>query len=342
MGVTVGGRPRAVFDRVATRPAWVVCGGLVVLSALSALAGVSPAPALRYLPLAASVVVLGLPHGAVDYLVPARLGDRSLTESMAVVGVAYLVLGGAYAALWLVAPLPAALFFVAVTWFHWGQGDVHALVAFVDAEHLRSRPLRVATLFVRGGLPMFVPLLAFPGRYREVVGTWVELFGAEFAAAWLFAPGTRLVGGTVFLAATVATLAAGYRVAGGTRGWRVDAGETALLWVVFLTVPPLVAVGVYFCVWHSLRHVLRVASVDDGARTVAGGLRRFARDAAPLTALALGFLAVFGALVPVSSSAPDELAGLYLVFVAVLTLPHVAVVTWMDRREGVWRRPTRG
>ena len=85
MGVTVGGRPRAVFDRVATRPAWVVCGGLVVLSALSALAGVSPAPALRYLPLAASVVVLGLPHGAVDYLVPARLGDRSLPDRKSVV-----------------------------------------------------------------------------------------------------------------------------------------------------------------------------------------------------------------------------------------------------------------
>jgi hypothetical protein len=28
------------------------------------------------------------------------------------------------------------------------------------------------------------------------------------------------------------------------------------------------------------------------------------------------------------------LAALYLVFIAVLTLPHVAVVTWMDRVEG--------
>ena len=341
MGVTVGGRPRAVLDRVATRPAWVVCGGLVVLSALSALAGVSPGPTLRYLPLAASVVVLGLPHGAVDYLVPARLGDRSLPESMALVGAVYLVSGGAYAALWLVAPLPAALCFIAITWLHWGQGDVHALVAFLDAEHLRSRPLRVATLFVRGGLPMFVPLVAFPARYREVVGTWVELFGTELAVAWLFAPETRLVGGAAFLAVTVATLAAGYRVAGAARGWRVDAGETALLWVVFLTVPPLVAVGVYFCVWHSLRHVLRVASADEAATTVRGGLWQFAREAAPLTALALAFLVGFGALVPASPSTPAELAGLYLVFVAVLTLPHVAVVTWMDHREGVWR-PTRG
>ncbi len=335
MGVTTVGAARAAFDRVATRPAWVACGLVVALSVASALVGVAPGPTLRYLPLAASVVVLGLPHGAVDYLVPARLGDRSLPASMAVVGVVYLVLGGAYAALWLVAPAPAAAFFIAMTWFHWGQGDVHALTAFVGADHLRSPALRAATLFVRGGLPMFVPLLAFPGRYREVVATWVELFGADLTAAWLFAPTTRLVGGAAFLAVTVATLLAGRAAADDRRGWRVDAGETALLWTLFLTVPPLAAVGVYFCAWHSLRHVLRVVAAD-GTTAVRSGLRRFAREAAPLTVLALGFLVGFGALVPASPSTPAELSGLYLVFIAVLTLPHVAVVTWMDRREGVW------
>jgi Brp/Blh family beta-carotene 15,15'-monooxygenase len=342
MEVTATAHARAAFDRVATRPAWAVCGVVVALSAVSAVAGVAPGPTLRYLPLAASVVVLGLPHGAVDYLVPARLGGRSLPESMALVGALYLLAGGAYAVLWLTAPVPAALLFVAVTWFHWGQGDVHALVAFVGAEHLRSRPLRAATLVVRGGLPMFVPLVAFPGRYRAVVGTWVELFGADLAVTWLFAPGTRLVGGAAFLAVTVGTLAAGYRQAGATRGWRVDAGETALLWTFFLAVPPLVAVGVYFCVWHSLRHVLRVAAADGETATVGAGLRRFAREAAPLTALSLVLLVGFGALVPATPSTPAELAALYLVFVAVLTLPHVAVVTWMDLREGVWAGLSRG
>jgi len=344
MGVTAlpeTGPGSAVFDRVATRPAWAVCGILVVLSGVSALAGVSPGPTLRYLPLAASVVVLGLPHGAIDYLVPARLGERSLPESMALVGGVYLVLGGAYAALWLAAPLYAALFFIAMTWFHWGQGDVHALVAFVGADHLETRPLRAATLFVRGGLPMFVPLLAFPGRYRDVVETWVELFGADLSATWLFSPGTRLLGGAAFLAVTVGTLAAGYRRGGATGGWRVDAGETSLLWLFFLSVPPLVAVGVYFCIWHSLRHVLRVAAADGETATVGAGLSKFAREAAPLTALALAFFVGFGILVPASPSTPAELAGLYLVFVAVLTLPHVVIVTWMDGREGIWRGPTR-
>ncbi len=323
------------YDRVAARPAWAACIAVVAASAASALAGVSPSPAVRYAPLAVSVVLLGLPHGAVDHLVPARAGATTRRRSVLAVGLVYLFLGGAYAALWLVAPVPAALSFVALTWLHWGQGDVHALTAFVGAPHLRDRWRRVVTLLVRGGPPMVVPLLAFPDRYRAVVAAWVGLFGRSLEVAWLFAPTTRAALGVGLAAATLATLAAGYRVAGPTRGWRVDAGETALLWLLFLTVPPLVAVGTYFCVWHSLRHVLRVAAVDRPA-SAAGALRGFARDAAPLTALALVLLGGFGLLVPAEPSTLSELGALYLVFVAVVTLPHVAVVTWLDDREGVW------
>jgi Brp/Blh family beta-carotene 15,15'-monooxygenase len=254
-----------------------------------------------------------------------------------VVSVLYAVVGGAYAALWLLAPIPAAALFILVTWFHWGQGDVHALVAFVGADHLRSRSLRAATAVVRGGLPMLVPLVAFPDRYRSVVGSWVGLFGTEVSVSWLFAAPARFAAGASFLAFTIITLLAGHRAAGETRGWRVDAGETALLWVFFLAVPPLVAIGVYFCIWHALRHVLRVAAIDrEALASPRRALGRFARDAAPLTALALVFLVGFIALVPAKPTAPDELTAAYLVFIAVLTLPHVVVVTWMDGREGVW------
>ena len=132
--------------------------------------------------------------------------------------------------------------------------------------------------------------------------------------------------------------------AGAPRGpLLVDAGEVALLWVYFAVVPPILAVGVYFCLWHALRHVARLLlSAEDAARELAMGettaaLGRFARDAAPLTAVSL---AVFAGLWLAVPNAPGDRAGylgLYLVGIAVLTLPHVAVVTWMDLRQGVWR-----
>jgi len=96
------------------------------------------------------------------------------------------------------------------------------------------------------------------------------------------------------------------------------------------------AVGAYFFAWHSVRHVARLVALDDATATPATGLSRFARQAAPPTVAALLLLVAFGRLVPTAPSTVAEAAGLYLVFVAVLTVPHVVVVAWMDRREGVW------
>jgi len=318
--------------RLATRPVWA---GLVCIIGLTMVA-VTLDPRLRYAPLVASVLLLGLPHGAADYLVPARLADYSRAASMATVGAVYLLLGGGYALLWFVAPSAAAALFVALTWLHWGQGDVQTLVAVLDAEHLDRPSLRACTLVVRGGLPMVVPMLAFPGRYVAVVDTWVGLFGGAVTAGWLRAPGGRVVVGVGFLALAVGVLGTGYRRAGATRAWRIDAAETGLLTVVFASVPPVIAVGAYFATWHSLRHVGRLVALDDGAGTTTTALSRFARQAAPLTALAVLSLVGFGRLVPTTPSTTAEVVATYLVFVSVLTLPHVAVVSWMDHREGLW------
>jgi Brp/Blh family beta-carotene 15,15'-monooxygenase len=333
-GVT-GGVPSPGIrgGRLATWPVWTGFVGLVVLSTA---AGALVDPRLRYAPLLASVVVFGVPHGAADYLVPARLGDTSLAASVVVVGVVYLLLGGGYAVLWFHAPVAAAVLFVALTWLHWGQGDVHTLVAGLDADHLDPTWLRAGTLVVRGGLPMVVPFLAFPDRYLAVVGAWVGLFGGAVTADHLITPGGRTLGAAAVLAVVGAVLGAGYRRAGATRAWRIDAAETALLLVAFATVPPVVAVGAYFCAWHSVRHVARLVALDDATATPATGLSRFARQAAPPTVAALLLLVAFGRLVPTAPSTVAEAAGLYLVFVAVLTVPHVVVVAWMDRREGVW------
>jgi len=329
-------------------PSWVVVGALLVAFA----AGAALPPRLRYVPLAASVVLLGLPHGAVDHLAPSRArGEQATDRTALAVGLLYLVLGGAYAGLWFLLPSVAAVAFVAITWFHWGQGDLHAAVAIAGADHLRTRAQRGLFVVVRGGLPMLVPLLAFPGEYRRVLTAFVALFGDGSLGPWarLFAADVRLALGGGFLALTVAGLALGRRRADrGAVGWRVDAAETVLLWAYFLTVPPLFAIGIYFPLWHSARHVARLLLVDDDAAALLGerrwvpALARFARDAAPLTALSLVFLAGFAALVPGDPRSELGAAAVYLVFIAVLTLPHVVVVTAMDRAEGVWRPGSAG
>jgi Brp/Blh family beta-carotene 15,15'-monooxygenase len=345
MGLSTAGHghTRETLRSVAVRPAWAVHVALLVPFLL----GVSVPLEVQYLPLAASVAVLGLPHGAVDHLALERSrGEPPTYRGMLLVGSLYALLGGAYLALWLLAPVASFVLFVGITWVHWGQGDVYALVAVEGVDHLRTPVQRALAAAVRGGLPMLVPLLSYPEQYREVAALLVGRFGVTAAAdlAPLFGTGTRLALGAGFAALTIAALALGVRRGAGLDdpGWRVDALETGLLWAYFLVVPPVLAIGVYFCLWHSVRHIARLALVDPRAAGALGrgdwtaALARFARDAAPLTAVSLAFLGAFYLLVPARPTDLPGTVGLYLVLIAVLTLPHVVVVSLMDRAEGVW------
>ncbi len=335
------GRARETLRAVAVRPAWAVHAALVV----PFLFGVSVPLEVQYVPLAASVAVLGLPHGAVDHLALERSRGQSPTyRGMLLVGGLYALLGGAYLALWYLAPVASFVLFIAVTWVHWGQGDVYALVAVEGVDHLRTRGQRALAAAVRGGLPMLVPLLSSPGQYREVAALLVGRFGVTAAdLAPLFGLGARLALGVGFVALTLLALALGATRTGlADPGWRTDALETGLLWAFFLAVPPVLAIGVYFCLWHSVRHIARLALVDPRAAAALSrgawrpALARFARDAAPLTAVSVAFLGGFYLLVPVRPTDLPETVGLYLILIAVLTLPHVVVVSLMDRAEGVW------
>jgi Brp/Blh family beta-carotene 15,15'-monooxygenase len=338
--VAVTGLPAEARERLSqwvVRPSWAA----LALSALPFLAGVDVPPWLLYAPFAASVLLFGLPHGAVDHVALARSG---VPRPWVVVSLAYLVGGGGYLLGWLVAPAAAAVGFVLLTWFHWGQGDLAVLCS--GETHLRSRLARGLTLVVRGGLPMVVPLLAFPETYREVVRAMATPFVAPPPSFdWLVAPGFRLALGGGLAAATLAALALGRHGAatpGTRRSWRLDAFESTLLWAYFLVVPPVLAVGIYFCLWHSTRHVARVETLDAaGRRALVDGelgtlLTRFARAALPNTVGAL-VVGVGLALAVGPGGTPIELLGRYLVLIAALTLPHTAVVTWLDLRGGVWR-----
>ncbi|WP_233745635.1 Brp/Blh family beta-carotene 15,15'-dioxygenase, partial [Halobacterium bonnevillei] len=233
--------------------------------------------------------------------------------------------------------------FVALTWLHWGQGDVYPLAVLLDADYLETRTQRVATGLVRGGLPMLVPLVGHPGTYREVIAAFAAPFGGTVGAHWLFTRDARLGLGVAFAAFTVGTLAAARlrTRASPPTAWRVDAAETVGLWAFFLVVPPVFAVGVYFCLWHAVRHVARAIGTHDGSRrALATGdrwrpLARFGAEAAPLTLAALALLAGLWAVVPDPPTTLEGGVALYLVLIAVLTLPHVAVVSWMDRAQGV-------
>lgn len=345
MGMTdrsvTGTTARTALGRASLFLGWAPLISLVPLSLL-----LPSIPATyRYLPLVASVLVFGMPHGAVDYVALPRAWGGVDLRRVVVVSVLYLVFGVAYLALWFFAPVPAAVGFIALTWFHWGQGELYVLRGVFTVDHVDDLTQQVLTVVVRGGLPMLVPLFGFPGRYREVVQTFVEPFGGVAKAWWLFDAWPRLVLMAAFGLVTILALARGWTRASDRRGWRLDAFECGLLWVVFMTVPPVLAVGVYFCLWHSVRHIVRVILLDEWSvdaiveHRFLHALGKFGLEAAVPTILALAFAGLLLSQTAVSPSNLAGASGLYLVAIAVLTLPHTVVVVLIDREQQVWDWP---
>ena len=326
---------RATFLKWVVLPSWLLLAALVFVFGFVRAYDVSVPPEYRYIPFLVSIVVFGLPHGAVDHLVPARLRDeRPDLRSVGRVVVAYTVLVVAYAAVWFVLPAFGFAFFIALTLYHWGQGDLHASLAFLRTN-VDSRVGRAATLLARGSLPMLAPLVFFPGEYEEVADVVIGVFDPRGASSVAFAFEPPF--GVAVLAFLFAACAATVYFSRSA----FEAGELLLLGVYFATVPPVLAIGFYFCFWHSTRHIARLVALDPVASEhvesgeATGAFVRFVRDATPLT---VGALVVFGGLW-YAASPPLTLEGffaVYLVLLAALTLPHAGVVTLMDRAQRVW------
>ena len=270
-------------------------------------------------------LLAGLPHGAVDHLVPGhRLGWRA--PRLAAFALAYAAVA---AAAWLgfrAAPGPALAVFVAVSAWHFGTGET----AFADLR--AGRPVRRAAVpaAVLGGLVLLVPLARGAEEAAPVVAAVVP--GSDGVL-----PPALTTAVLVVVLPAAAALALSHLLE--TR-WP-EAAEVGVLTVLVLVVPPLAAFGVWFGCWHSVRHVARVVAEDPAsaadlaAGRLAAPLRRFAVAAALPTGAVLTVLALLW-------SAADGWRGLVatvLPLPAALTLPHALVLAWLDRVEGARGSP---
>ena len=339
------GTARQTLLNTVIMPSWALIGGLALLFLLP----IHVPLWVQLVPLVLSAALFGLPHGAIDHLVPGFVTRKPLPpRKMALLVAAYLLPIGAVLALWFVAPVAGFVFFILLTWFHWGLGDLHAVLAYEGAHFLESRLQRGLAALVRGALPMLVPLAFFPADYSAAAEAIVGSFGAADADAllWAFTGEFRAGVLTLLVGGIVATLLTALPAAmhgGLMREWTTYAGEIGLLLFYFAVVPPFLAVGVYFCFWHATRHIGRLVLLDeDAAASLQRGdwrraLARFARLAAPLTVVSLVMLGALYWVVPARPGDALAWVGLYLALIAALTVPHTLIVLWLDAVQGVWR-----
>ncbi len=325
---------KAVYHlrRWVTAPAW-----LSLLLALALSLFVSPArrESLAFLPLLVSVLLLGLPHGAWDHrVIPAirhqPIRARFIAKFCGIYG--GLVLG--YGLLWTRLPTAAFLIFLAMSWLHWGQGDA----TYLNIWDHRAARTGTLTWLVRGGAPIALPILTHPEAFARVAAGVTDRFRSGDPLGpepWLsvLSLEARLAGLLLLGILVLLYLSRTYRLS------RLDAAEVVLLYTVFALADPIFAVGVYFCLWHSLRHIARLLLLDDGLRElcvrgeVHVALYQFGKQTLAILVASLAVLGCAYLKWERTVSSPEEFVYLYLALIAALTFPHLLLVLWLDLKS---------
>ena len=344
------------LDRFVCGVGWVACLASIALALV--FPGVARAASVQWSPWLLGLLLLGIPHGAFDHKVGVELrrlgGDSPPPRAKVGPGfyAAYLAAAAAVMATWFVSPGVASVSFLVLAAAHFGQGDVYWSRQFGLAGRSTSVGYRGALLLTRSLIPIALPLLAFP---LEFAGAGDELASRLFGRRSWSVPSAGINTGLAVLAVIIGVQLVWAAWLGWTgdgpscRSAAGDIAETMLLVAMFTIVPPVLALGVYFNAWHSLRHVARLLTIGGSTRDlVASGhllpaFVTFERQAIPMTGAALAMMIGLGLVVGRSLMSVVDLGLVALVGLSALTLPHVLIVAWMDARQGVWSaRPDPG
>lgn len=258
-------------------------------------------------------LMVGIPHGAVDYL---TMG-RDLTRGERLRGaLAYIAIAAVVAAAIITWPSIAFLGVLAMTVWHFGTGDVEATRELQGLTPMTG-PTRIAYALALGSAPVLLPLTS-----PAAVSTLVTI---EPALATFFTP-EAIVGTRVGVLALIVVVLLVLLQRGEVRG----ALELFALAVLGFVASPLVAFAVYFGFWHALRHTGRLALATYGQITP----RTLARVSKGGMSSLIGFVIVVAAIVmfgdPTVALGPALWIGLAIVWG--LTVPHMLLVARFDAR----------
>lgn len=259
----------------------------------------------QWLCAAAVIIVLGVPHGALDV----EIGRTLLRHRVGWVwfplfATPYLMLVAAVLGAWRLAPEPILAAFLAVSVWHFGTEE--------------SEGAHELSVLALGGLPVALPVVVQPVATARVLSAISGVPLAE-APAWLLWPSLAWVPLAVLWACR--TLMWGPR-----RALLLP----LLQCVGFVALPPLTAFALYFVSVHAPSHTAALIRHPTRAPRVHNTVSAW-RLSTPTTILTV---LIGAALLPFGAGEPAvRLVGVTLQLLAALTLPHVLLEVWLTGHE---------
>lgn len=236
------------------------------------------------------ILLLGLPHGAMD--ITLLLDVKRTRRQQARATALYLLAGSAMALVWWLAP-----------------GFALALFIVIAIAHFSEDWLEIRSPFLAHGTALGL-LIAPAVLHGAEIGT---LFKALSGVS-----GSAFIGSVMTLAIPVAL---GCFIVTASMLWENGRRKAAIAGLValagLLLLPPLVGFSLFFCLHHSPRHFARALESDARTR-----LRTWRTSISLATAAALGLAVVLFALVR-SASISEGLIRASFMTLSVLTVPHM-------------------
>lgn len=274
--------------------------GALLLMATSA-ARIQPTESIVLTCVVVGVVVLGLPHGALDPFIAKRMWSQHPQFTQVRFWLLYAAIATICAAFWLIAANTALILFLLISAYHFGS----------DWRDRGTQWSRLAY----GTCIVTLPALAHP----QTVSRIYSALGATVAP--IIVTTSRVV-------AVLAVVLASASLWRQLRSRRQDAIELAFIVLGSLFIQPLLFFVSYFCLLHSPRHLLETAR-----RVNLTGIVPIARGVVPALVGALALGALLWHFLP-SHQSGDKTLQIVFIGLAAITVPHM-LLSEADKRSTV-------
>jgi beta-carotene 15,15'-dioxygenase len=266
---------------------------------------------IQYFLLGGLTLVIGLPHGATDFLLFQHLQGLKISKKQVIMFFSgYLLAVFAYFLSWVVFPLPSLLLFLAISMYHFGQSNWQDLRFSKGLSYLLFLSWGA---FVLGG-----SVLWHWEESKIVIGQligFVPNYSAELMVSiqWFLLLLNVILIVLLFLTKKINK----YHVV-------IEFSKLGLLSFLLYFSPLVVGFTIYFTLWHSLESL--VNQMDFFRRQIPKfSISDYYRQSAPYTLLAV--LGLMGLVLGQSLFfAESSLISLFLVLIACVTLPHIFLI----------------
>jgi len=259
-----------------------------------------------------AVVLIGMPHGALDGAVAMVSGYAKTPGQIIKFTFGYLAIAVAVVMVWIYLPMVSLTLFMLYSLIHFGLGDS------TEPQGV-TRWLQV---ICHGGLVVVI----IPIAHLEAVQPIFLLLtgystGSDLAAFWVIMLGVSGLFTASALAYTILAMIQPQL----RRSWL----EFATLSAIMMLLPPLTAFALYFCCVHTTRHIHHVI------RAVRQYLPNTKILKLTLIFTLMTWVGMALTVVMIKQETPIDAALLQVIFIglAALTVPHMMLVDGMFRRK---------